>query len=121
MSNNTQQLVSAVSDTLGLVTSSLTLAITLGAGTVKLAKHAVETAPEVGAAIATLPFAAYKGGLVENGMDEADAEAKAYKYVEQKLAVTIKEAGEATGAGMAAMFGAVMADDNNANTEEVSK
>jgi len=66
----------------------------MGAG---LLKDSISEVVPCAKALATSPLAATEGYLVQEGMDTAEAHAKAYRYVNQPLSVTITEVGVGSG------------------------
>ncbi len=69
-------------------------------------------------AVACLPFNATEGALIENGMKQEEAHACAYRYVDQKLSVTIAQVGVASGKGLAALLKEDNLDDAVSRIEQ---
>ena len=77
--------------------SAVALTVKLTADGMSLVESAVSAAPGVLKAILELPFSSTEGYLIETGVEQAEAQARAYKYVNQPLADTIKEVGVGSG------------------------
>jgi len=119
MSNNIKNVTKSIGHILSAATSIVAVSTEVLADGTGLVSGSVTQTPAVMKALLSTPFAAAKGYLMEaEGMNEADAEAIAYKYVQQELAVTIQEAGEGAGKLMATLFDDDEPAANDADTEK---
>ncbi len=119
--NNVRNITKSIGNTASAVTGTVATATELLADTTGLLSTSVAATPAVLKALLTTPFAAAKGYLMEaEGMSAAEAEAAAYKYIKQDVALTIQEAGEGAGKLAAALFEDDEPEANTANSVEES-
>ena len=91
-------LVQATKNTVNATAQTLSVSTQLVADGTGLINKSVGATPLVIKAILLTPFAAAKGYIMEaEGVDAPEAEARAYKYVQQELARTIEEVGVGSG------------------------
>jgi hypothetical protein len=95
--NAIKNVVQASKNTVGAAANSVSVVAQMTADGTALINTGVGSAPGIIKSLLTLPFAATKGYLVQEGVDEAQAEAQAYRYVRQPLARTITQIGEGSG------------------------
>ena len=78
--------------------------LTTTAKAAPLVLSGVANLPETAVALVQVPMAATKGYLVQEGVAEEEAQARAYRFVNQSLAVTITEGAEGCGALCSSLF-----------------
>jgi hypothetical protein len=102
--------VTASVNTVGLGTELLADGIELGNDIVTHAKPVLK-------AILSLPFSSAKGYLIQEGASEEEADARAYKYIRQDIAVTI----EAVGVGSGKLLSAALKEDDDVVSTDSNK
>lgn len=118
MNNNIQNIRTAASDTVAVATESVALGITLTAGAIKLAGAIIKGAPSVTQAALELPFSAAQGYIADDeDISLEEARERAFKLVDQPLAVTIANAGKGAGKLTSQLFADVSTDANDADTK----
>jgi hypothetical protein len=119
--SNINNIKIALSNTLSAVTGTVAVSTKLVADGATLVSKGVAAAPEVTKEIVQLPFSTTQGYLEAEGLSEEDAKAIAYKYLEQDVATTVREAGKGGGKLLQAMLADPELDDNKANSSEENK
>ena len=98
MSNSIQNVVQASKNIINAATSTISVGAQMVADGTELLNNAVVETPQVMKALLAAPFAAAQGYIMEaEGVDSAEAEARAYRFVRQELSRTITEAGVGSG------------------------
>lgn len=102
--SNVRNIARAATSTIGAATSTVAVSGELVADGAELVQTTVKATPAILKALLQLPFAAGVGYLMEaEGLTEAEAHIVAYHYVNQPVAKTIEEAGQAAGKLVAKM------------------
>ncbi len=102
--NALQNTIKATKNLVGAGVSIVGVTAQVAADGAVLIKDSIEQAVPVAKAVLAIPFNITEGVLVENGMDSTEAHDKAYRYVNQPLAVTIGQIGVVAGTGLAALL-----------------
>ena len=90
--------VHASKNIINAATSTVSVSAQMVADGTELLNDSVTQTPLVLKALLTAPFAAAKGYIMESeGVGEAQAEARAYRFIKQSLSVTIEEVGVGSG------------------------
>jgi len=123
MSNNINNIATSIKNIIGAATGTVAVATKLCADGTALAAQGIAATPDVGKALVQAPLAAYEGVLTqgEDGMSEAAAHAKAYKYVNQPLATTITQVATSGGSLMAEMWADESAPASDTNDDNANK
>ena len=105
MSNNIKNIKKAVGNTVSAATGVVAVGTEVVADSSSLISNSIGATPAVLKALLVSPFTAAKGYLMEaEDMTAQEAEAVAFHYLKQDVAVTITEASEGAGKLMASLF-----------------
>ena len=98
MSNNIKNIKKAVGSTVSAATGVVAVGTEVVADSSSLISNSIGATPAVLKALLLSPFSAAKGYLMEaEDLTAEQAEAVAFKYLEQDVATTIQEASEGSG------------------------
>ena len=119
MSTNIKNIKKAVSNTVSAATGVVTVGTEVVADSSSLISNSIGATPAVLKALLVSPFSAAKGYLMEaEDLTDDQAEAVAFKYLEQDIATTIEKASEGSGKLIAQLF---EDDDDSITTSEKQK
>ncbi len=119
MSNNIRNIKTSIGNILSAATNAVAATTELTASATGVISSAITHTPAITKEALSIPFSAYQGVLEEDGMDKEEARTKAFHYVNQDLATTIREMSVDAGKLAASLWDDMDADDdNNANSKE---
>lgn len=114
--SNLNNIKKSIVNTFSAATAVVSVSTELLADTSLYISKSIAAAPGVAKELAKTPFSAGKGYLMESeGISAEEAEARAFKYINQEVRVTIREGGEGAGKLLADLFKEESSDDNNVN------
>jgi len=103
--NTIKNLATATKTLLNVASSTISVTAEVLVDSVELLHTGIKATPATIKATLEVPFAAGKGYIMESeGIDAEEAEARAYKYVNQSVAQTIKDSSEGAGKLLADML-----------------
>ena len=103
--SNLNNIKKSIGHTFTAATTVVSVSTELLADTTLYISSGVGSTPAVLKELAKTPFSAGKGYLMESeGITAEAAEARAFKYVNQEVSVTIREGGEGAGKLLADLF-----------------
>lgn len=122
MSNSINNVVRASKNIINAATSTISVGAQMVADGTELLNASVVQTPQVLKALLSTPFAAAKGYIMESeGVTAEVAEARAYLYIRQELAVTIEQ----VGVGSGKLLADLMAEDDDdvvvGSTKKIAK
>ena len=121
MSKSTSNLVRATKNTFSAAINTVGLGAQILADGTELLNKSIGQAVPCTKAVALLPFSSTKGYLIQEGVSEEEADARAYKYVRQELSVTIEAVGVGSGKLLADLLKDDLDDDAPASTKKLAK
>ena len=103
--SNLNNIKKSIGNTFTAATAVVSVSTELLADTTLYISSGVGATPAVLKELAKSPFSAGKGYLMESeGITAEEAEARAFKYVNQEVSVTIREGGEGAGKLLSNLF-----------------
>lgn len=117
-SNNVRNIKRSISNTAAAATGTIAVATEVTADLSEFLANSISSTPAVLKALLQAPFSAAKGYLIEaEGLNEEQAEAIAFHYLNQDLAVTVREGSEGLGKAIASLLEDDDDDVNTGNTQ----
>jgi len=119
MGQSINNLKNATVNTFTAATTTIAVSAKLLADTTSVLNKSIAASPEVAKTVLRSPFDATTGYLMESeGIDEASAKKRAYKYLDQDVSRTIEEMNMGAGKLFAELLKDEPVNDNNDNTQE---
>ena len=116
--SNIKNIKRSVVNTVSAATAVVSVSTEVVADTSQYISEGIGATPAVLKALLVTPFSAAKGYIMESeGVSEEVATERAFKYLEQDVAVTIEETGTSLGKLTAQLFDDLEDDDDTANTK----
>ena len=118
MNNNIKNIKRSVGNTMSAATNVVSVGTEMVADSSELVSKSIGATPSVLKALLKTPFSAAKGYLMEaEDLTEQQAEAVAFKYLEQDFATTIEQGGE----GVGKLLAQLLEDDKETITTSAKK
>lgn len=103
--SNVKNIKKSIGNTFSAATAVVSVSTEVVADASGFVSSSIGSTPAVLKALLQAPFSAAKGYLMEaEDMTEEEAELAAFKYINQEVAVTVKQGGEASGKLIAQLF-----------------